>query len=571
MALREFVTHPLVLRRLEVLSARDITPRMRRVTLGGEEMTAFERDGLAHGPFHAPGFDDHVKVLFAEHGDVEQVLPVQLAEGIEWTPAPERQARDYTPRRVENGEVDFDFVMHGAGPAISWARSAKPGDSLWIVGPKSSIVLPETSDWVLLVGDETALPAIGRFFDERPTDAPVHVVVTIGAASARQELALREGDTISWVIASPTDRDALETAVRAAIPSDGDGFAWAGAESRTLLPIRRFLSRERGLAKTRMNVTGYWHADDEADAPQHAQVPSPLAWFVVRAALRAGILDDIGDHPGARDAEICARLGLAPSTLATLIPTLVHHGMIIVEGGRFRLDAAGETLLADEHEREEYDGHEADLMLALTELAPALQSGVSPWERMYGPTLAVDAAADPERFDELCHGAEVLQFVGGALLRDELWTGIGHVLITGPGSAEIADLAADAEISATFSATGEGAAELTARSDHLRADDGAPVALAIAAMALGHRTDDEARQVLGQLRERAEVLVVVDAARADSLSPSAHEAPVLALAGNGAGLRDDAAVAALGAAAGWRFDRTIALGWGIEAAVLRKS
>lgn len=571
MALREFVTHPLVLRRVEVVGARDVTPRMRRITLGGPEMAAFERDGLAHGPFHSPGFDDHVKVLFAEDGDVEKVLPVQLAEGIEWTQAPGRQARDYTPRRVANGEVDLDFVLHGAGPAVAWARAAQPGDALWIVGPKSSIVVPDDLDWVLLVGDETALPAIGRFFDERPTDAPAHAVITIGASTARQELALREGDTLSWVVAPPTDRDALETAVRAAIPADGDGFAWAGAESRTLLPLRRFFSRERGLAKTRMNLTGYWHADEEADAAQHPEVPSPLAWFVVRAALQTGLLDDIADHPGSSIAEITARLGLAPRPIDQLTPTLVHHGLLSVDDGVYRLDSAGEALLADEHEREEFDGHEADLMLALAELAPALRDGDSPWAKANGATLAAAVATDAERFEELRHGTEVLRFVGGALMRDGLWADAARVLLAGPGSGEVAELAAEAGTAATFVVTGDGASDLVRGSDRLREDDGADADLAIAAFALGHRTDAEALGLLHRLRERSASLVIIDEARPDSLSPVAHEAPVLALAGNGAGLRPEGAVDALAAGSGWRRERTIALGWGVEAAVLRRA
>ncbi|MDQ0643886.1 siderophore-interacting protein [Microbacterium murale] len=568
MALREFVTHPLVLRRLEVIGARDITPRMRRVTLGGPEMAAFERDGLALAPFRAPGFDDHVKVIFAEDGEVEKVLPLQLGEGIEWTSAPGRQARDYTPRRVADGELDLDFVLHGEGPAVQWARAAKPGDPLWIVGPKSSIVLPEEMDWVVLVGDETALPAIGRFLDERPTDAAVHAVITIGAASARQGLALREGDTIEWVVASPTDRDALESAVRAAVPAEGDGFVWAGAESRALLPVRRFLSRERGLAKNRMNLTGYWHADQGADAPQYPEVPSPLAWFAVRAALRAGILDDIADHSAASDEEITSRLGLSPRAFDTIAPTLIHHGLIAEQDGRFRLASAGEALLADEHEREEFDGHEADMLLALSELGPALRDGGSPWERAQGATLAADATADAERFEELRHSTEVLRFVGGALIRDSLWADASRVLLTGPGSAEVADLATEAGIAAVFTVTGDAASELANRSEWLREDDGAAADVAIAAFALGHRTDDEALQLLVQLRERTGTLVVIDAARADSLSPTAHEASVLAFAGNGAGLRDEVAADALAGDAGWRRERTVALGWGIEAAVL---
>ncbi len=561
MAQREFVTHPLVLRRLEVISAQDITARMRRVTLGGDQLRAFERDGLRHPAFRAPGFDDHVKALFAEDGDVESVLPVQLAEGIEWTPAPTRQGRDYTPRRIRDGEVDFDFVLHGDGPAVAWARSAEPGDALWVVGPKSSIVLPEQLDWILLVGDETALPAIGRFLEDRPVDAPAHVVVALGDPSARQELALRPQDTISWLLAEPTDRDALEKAVRAALPDDGDGFVWAAAESRTLLPVRRLLSHERRMPKNRMNVTGYWHAEDELGAPQHPEVPAPLAWFAVRAALRSGLLDHLADHPGATVAQAAAAADLSAAELRALIPTLVHHGMVESDGGLLRLGAPGDELLADEHQREGFDGHEAELLLALERLAEG--SDGTPWSRRTGSTLAAAARTDAGVSDELREHAEVLQFIAHALLHDPVWSGAARTLLTGPGAEVLAELATESKAGGSLVVMPEGGVEASG------ADEPRDIAdLAVAVFALGHRTDSEAVELLMRLRTRARTLIVVDEARPDSLSPVAHQAALLAFAGNGAGLREAEAVAGVSGEAGWSLQRTISMGWGVEAFVL---
>jgi len=566
MAQREFVTHPLVLRRLEVVSAHDLTPRMRRVTLGGDQMRVFERDGLTHPAFHAPGFDDHVKVLFADDGDVESVLPMQLADGIEWTPASNRQGRDYTPRRIADGQLDLDFVLHGDGPAASWARDAIPGDALWIVGPKSSIVLPDDADWILLAGDETALPAIGRFLDERPIDAPAHVVVTIADPSARLSLALRAGDTISWVIAAPTDRDALERAVRAALPEDGDGFAWAAAESRTLLPIRRLLSRERRMPKNRVNITGYWHAEDEADEPRHPEVASPLSWFAVRAALRTGLLDRLADHPGETVRAASAALRLREQEVEALLPALIHHGLVVRDDSRMRLGAAGEELLADEHERGEFDGHEAELLLALEHLGAGTGSAASPWSLRAGSTLATSAQDDAEVLDELCEHAGRLQFIAHALLKDPIWSGATRTLVIGPGAAALADLAADAGVGGVFLAAGP--QEHLEAGDAVAADDGADADLAVAVFALGHRTDDESVAVLAALHGRTSTLIVVDEARVDSLSPVAHEVPLLAFAGNGVGLRESDAVEALAARAGWALERTIPMGWGVEAFVL---
>ena len=72
--------------------------------------------------------------------------------------------REYTPRRIDlvANELDIDFVLHGDGPASTWAAQAAPGQTLDIAGPRASMVVPDLFDSYLLIGDETAIPAIGR-------------------------------------------------------------------------------------------------------------------------------------------------------------------------------------------------------------------------------------------------------------------------------------------------------------------------------------------------------------------------------------------------------------------------
>ena len=72
--------------------------------------------------------------------------------------------RDFTPRRFDSktATLVIDFALHDAGPATRWALGARAGDRLEIGGPKSSKVVPDDFDGYLLVGDESALPAIGR-------------------------------------------------------------------------------------------------------------------------------------------------------------------------------------------------------------------------------------------------------------------------------------------------------------------------------------------------------------------------------------------------------------------------
>lgn len=119
---RNFVTHPLVLRELTVARLIDVTPRMRRVTLTGDQLRAFSNAGFDLPAFVSDGFDDHVKLVFSETGDATEALPVQRAHSIDWLENTVTLTRDYTPRRFDPvlGELDLDFVRHGDGPAATW-------------------------------------------------------------------------------------------------------------------------------------------------------------------------------------------------------------------------------------------------------------------------------------------------------------------------------------------------------------------------------------------------------------------------------------------------------------------
>ncbi|MEV5755785.1 siderophore-interacting protein [Streptomyces tendae] len=584
-ARRAFTTHPLVLRRVTVRRVLDVTPRMRRVVLGGEQLGAFTRDGMDHPAFAAPGFDDHVKLILTSDGDVRAALPAQLPHGIEWTPAENRLTRDYTPRRVDPaaGEVDLDFVTHGDGPAAAWARAARVGDELWFVGPKSSLRLPERPDWILLAGDETALPAIGRFLDERPVDAPAHVLVTVADDAARQKLALREGDTVRWVLAEPGDAAALQAAVRALPLPAGEGYAWAAAESRALLPVRRYLGRECGIPKERLNITGYWHREQAAapaetpDAPtagEAAPVPSPVPWLVTRAALRLGLVDAVADAPGVALDALAGRLGVPAPRVGVLLPLLAAHGVVVGGPDGLRLGPAGEELL-DDHAREEYAGHEAELLLSLTELTPALLEGGSPWQRASGATLHDTVVRDAERYGELMEECEQLAFLLNGLTADPLWAGVETCLLTGPGSAAVVAALDDAGRRPRLRIA-EDEVPAAALRAYVAAPEridwsGGPADVAVAAKALAHRTDDEAAALLTRLAAWAPTAVLVEASRPDGLSPHAAEAALHAYAATGSPLRDSSAIEALAHRTGWHVDHVIALGWGTEATVLRRS
>jgi NADPH-dependent ferric siderophore reductase len=261
-------THPVVLRRLQVLRVGDLGPRMRRITLGGPELDAFERDGRILPAFRTDAPDDHVRAFFPAPGvrpdDVR--LPVQAGDRLEWPDDDAIPFRYYTVRRFAEGELDIDIVLHGEGRPSAWAAQAQPGMSLHLAGPRTSVHGPASSA-VVLVGDEAALPAIARWAEEAPAGTSVTVVVEVHDAEDEQTLRRPAGPVdITWAHRSAGER-AIDV-VRRLPALDGDVFVFVAGEQAMVAEIRRHL-RERGLAASQCRSATYWrasaHAEDDDD------------------------------------------------------------------------------------------------------------------------------------------------------------------------------------------------------------------------------------------------------------------------------------------------------------------
>jgi len=246
--------HPPKARLLRVCRTVRIAPIIQRVTFGGDDLA-----DLVSG-----SFDDHVKLFFPHERWDRPALPVFGPRGPAYPgDAPQPLARDYTPRRYDpaSSELDIDFVLHGPGPAALWASRAKVGQYLGAAGPGSSFVIPHAVDWHLLIGDETAIPAIARRLEELPAGIRVHAIIETSRADSRQELPSRADLTLQWV-SSAFDVEggvgALQRVVRRLQLPEGEGYVWAAGEYACIRAIRQHLVRECGLDKSRIRAASYW-------------------------------------------------------------------------------------------------------------------------------------------------------------------------------------------------------------------------------------------------------------------------------------------------------------------------
>lgn len=231
-------------RRLVVQSTERITPDMIRIVVTGEDLADFV----------SLGADDHIK-LFVQDDAGQPAM------------------RDYTPRAYDNAArtLTIDFAVHEAGPATRWAIGAKPGDAVEIGGPRGSAVVSPTYDWWLLIGDETALPAIGRRLEELPPGASAITLGIVTGAAEEQAFTSPASLDARWVhrpLAQADDPASVLAALGDLQTPAGDGFIWVAAEARVARAVRdHFLSK--GHPPTWMKAAGYWKKG-EADAADKA-------------------------------------------------------------------------------------------------------------------------------------------------------------------------------------------------------------------------------------------------------------------------------------------------------------
>ncbi len=248
------VRHETKTRLLQVREVSRISPKMVRIVVGGEALAGFI--SAAH--------DDHVKMFFPHPGDDKPVLPTPSPNGPIYPEGAVRPAaRDYTPRRYDAvaNTLTIDFVLHGDGPAASWAEQARPGKFLGVGGPRGSFIVPDEFDWYLLAGDETALPAIGRRLEELPAGTRAIVVVEVADAEEEQRFDTRARLETHWLHrngAAPGVPSLQLKAISGLSLPSGDGYAWVAAEAATAKALRRHLVDERGLRKDRVKAAAYW-------------------------------------------------------------------------------------------------------------------------------------------------------------------------------------------------------------------------------------------------------------------------------------------------------------------------
>lgn len=233
--------------RAPVHRVEELGPSLRRITLAGGDL----------GEFVNAGTDSHLVLYFYPPG-AQLPEPLTQASARNAFSQVRPQMRSYTVRRFDPAttELDIDFVLHDdPGPASTWAAQAKPGDELIFVGPSPCYEPDPDATRFLLVGDESALPAIEAIVPELPAGVPVTVIVEVHGDHEHRELPV----PVRWVHRErPADANALLAAVRGAGDYDHGTEVWLAGERAVTHTLRGYLLEQAGLSRDRVRATTYW-------------------------------------------------------------------------------------------------------------------------------------------------------------------------------------------------------------------------------------------------------------------------------------------------------------------------
>jgi NADPH-dependent ferric siderophore reductase len=307
-------TAPAVLvTQVTVEAVEQLSPAFVRVTFGGPGLGDLST---------ADGFDTRFKVVFpGPTGELPPLAATPEEWQAGWLAMPDQTRspmRTYTIREIRSHgdtvHLVTDFVVHEGdpaelGPACQWALAARPGDMVQVVAPHRLSPIYGGTEFdpgdlhdLLLIGDETAVPAVARILADADPGCTGHAFLEVPSPADVLDLPRHPGITVTWLprngrrqgrplvdavrshlglagsgseeplpeVTSSLDVEVWETARYSSAGEDLEAqlgaaghdlagtYAWIAGESWAVKALRRALVSELDVDRARVAFMGYW-------------------------------------------------------------------------------------------------------------------------------------------------------------------------------------------------------------------------------------------------------------------------------------------------------------------------
>jgi len=299
---------PLLLEEIEAVRVERLSPSFVRVEFASPSLADFGVDG--------PLYDQRIKLIFPNAaGRLPSFESADDSWWETWLDIPEQERgamRTYTVRAVHGSGADtrlvVDFVVHGegepSGPGGEWGAHAKVGDRVITMAPRRGVEFggiefsPGTAKRLLLVGDETAVPAVAAILECLHPTARGAVFLEVPVSADVLDLRAPDGVRVHWlprdggpraeaihaavlehlgeepaalvVDDEEVDPDLWETPTYSSSGEDVDSalrvvghefddlYAWIAGESSMVTGLRRALVKDLGIDRHQVAFMGYW-------------------------------------------------------------------------------------------------------------------------------------------------------------------------------------------------------------------------------------------------------------------------------------------------------------------------
>ncbi|MBU4214075.1 MAG: siderophore-interacting protein [Actinobacteria bacterium] len=282
--------------RLRIGGVRALTPHFRQLTLLGDDLSTFGTDGLDQRIKLLVPFDDGTTCVLDEPSWYQswRALPTERRNPI----------RTLTVRAIRPWANELDIVVasHGAlGPLGRWLQRVRPGDEVVVVGPDARSLdcgqgidfRPGPAERIVLLGDETAAPAVAAICERLPAWRRALALVEVPTAGDRLPVEHGEHVDLRWLPrphgpvgsrlvpavralldraghqiagaraprAQPVPEVDVDTELLWEVPSAGASaqlYVWLAAEAAVVKSLRRVLVNQHGLDRRAVAFMGYW-------------------------------------------------------------------------------------------------------------------------------------------------------------------------------------------------------------------------------------------------------------------------------------------------------------------------
>lgn len=249
----------------QVLRTGRVAPHLARLVLGGTGFDTFSPSVFT---------DSYVKFVFVP-ADVDVAAlpqPLTLDSFAELPSVFQPIVRTFTVRHADPGnrEITVDFVVHGRqGVAGPWARNAKAGDTVYLMGPGGAYTPDLTADWYLFAGDEAGLPAIGAALEALPSDAIGKAFIEVAHVEDEIDLIAPDGIAVTWIhrgdradLVGDDRAGAHAPLIQAVLEAEwlpGQVQVFIHGEAQAVMHhLRPYVRTARGVEAKWASISGYW-------------------------------------------------------------------------------------------------------------------------------------------------------------------------------------------------------------------------------------------------------------------------------------------------------------------------